>query len=353
MILKNNLPRFNFMKRKTLIIIIFFLSIIPNYLSASLTSAPVFIVYHRFGESLFPTTNTTINQLEKQIKTLTSNQYTVLPIENIINKFTSGSQLADKTIGISIDDGYRSIYKEAWPRFQKAKLPFTIFISTASIDRRTNQYLTWDQIREMRNAGVTIGHHTHNHDHMISNFSLSNTNTIQKANLRFKEELGYIPKLFAYPYGEVSIEVKKLVKNSGFLAAFGQHSGVLANQSDLFAIPRFAMNGRFGKNDRFQLVINALPIQTSDFTPLDYIIHKNNPPAIGFTLNNYKFKRINQLHCFMSHGEEGQVKLLGTNRVEIRTMLPFPKGRTRMNCTLPGPNGRWHWLGRMFFVRSD
>ena len=117
MTLKITFVQFNFIKRNTLLIISFFLSIMPCYLFASSMSTPIFLVYHRFGERLFPTTNTTINQLEEQIETLSSNQYSVLPIEDIIDKYKSGSHMSDKTIGISIDDGYKSIYTEAWPRF--------------------------------------------------------------------------------------------------------------------------------------------------------------------------------------------------------------------------------------------
>ncbi|HEC91025.1 MAG TPA: chitin deacetylase, partial [Alphaproteobacteria bacterium] len=43
------------------------------------------------------------------------------------------------------------------------------------------------------------------------------------------------------------------------------------------------------------------------------------------------------------------VEVLAGVRVEIRAKTPFPNGRTRLNCTLPGPDGRWRWFGRQFY----
>ena len=37
-------------------------------------------------------------------------------------------------------------------------------------------------------------------------------------------------------------------------------------------------------------------------------------------------------------------------RVELRMAGPLPPGRSRVNCTLPGPDGRWRWNGRQFYL---
>ena len=38
-------------------------------------------------------------------------------------------------------------------------------------------------------------------------------------------------------------------------------------------------------------------------------------------------------------------------RIEARMAEPFPSGRARINCTMPGPDGRWRWLGVQFYAR--
>ena len=65
---------------------------------------------------------------------------------------------------------------------------------------------------------------------------------IEYSNQRFIKELGFKPKLFAYPYGEYDKKTLEIVKGSGFEAAFGQHSGVAHISSGIFELPRYAMN---------------------------------------------------------------------------------------------------------------
>ncbi len=118
------------------------------------------------------------------------------------------------------------------------------------------------------------------------------------------------------------------------------------------------MNERYGDIGRFKTAVNALPLPVSEITPENIYLNENNttdnPPAIGFTLSG-KIARINELSCFLSHEGKARVESIGDVRFEIRVETPFPAGRTRLNCTLPGAGkyaGRWHWFGQMYYLRK-
>ena len=64
-------------------------------------SASIF-VYHRFGENKYPSTNVKMSQFNKHIDELISNNYNVLPLEEIVNSIIEKRKLPEKTIGISI-----------------------------------------------------------------------------------------------------------------------------------------------------------------------------------------------------------------------------------------------------------
>ncbi|MFB0991160.1 MAG: polysaccharide deacetylase family protein [Rhodospirillales bacterium] len=314
-------------------------------------SSAVIIIYHRFGESDFPSTNIQLKQLDAHIKELKSGPYTVLPVVEIIEKLKAGISLPDRTVGITIDDAYRSIYAEGWPRFKAAGLPITVFVSTAHIDHGSSRHLTWNQIRKMQATGVDFGHHSVSHLHMPK----ASTNSIQQeleiANLRFEKKLGAKPKLFAYPFGETSLAVQKIIKSAPFIGAFGQHSGVIDGTSDFSYLPRFALNEKFGGINRFRILANAISIPIQDMTPNDPLIEDNNPPAIGFTISgelaNPKAD-LSRLSCFLNHeGQRADMSKLGP-RIEIRSKKPMPIGRTRLNCTMPTKQGRWRWFGHQF-----
>lgn len=326
-----------------------FISLIMSSLcnSALAASSAVILMYHRFAESDYPTTNIDLENFEAHLAELKTAAYTVLPVSEIIKKLKAGQELPDRTVGITMDDAYRSIYTEAWPRLKAAGFPFTVFISTGHVDHGSSRHLTWDQIREMQAAGVDFGHHTVSHLHMPQANSDKIKQEIDTAKERFQKELGIAPQLFAYPYGETSQETLTIVKNSGFVAAFGQHSGVIDTQSNTYYMPRFGLNEKFGGIERFRLIVNALSLPVQDMTPTDPLIDEENPPAIGFTVTE-DAQNLDQLSCFLSHeGQRADIAILGP-RVEIRAKSPMPVGRTRLNCTMPTKQGRWRWYGHQF-----
>ena len=102
-------------------------------------SAATIIMYHRFGERDYPSTNVRIEQFEAHIRELQSGPYTVLPLEQIIEAYRVGHELPSHTVAITIDDAYRSVYTEAWPRLRDAKLPFTLFVATDPVDQGTGK----------------------------------------------------------------------------------------------------------------------------------------------------------------------------------------------------------------------
>ena len=120
----------------------------------------VVIMYHRFGESRYPSTNTTIEQFRAHLRELKDGNYVVKPVPEILAAIRSGTELPDKTVGITIDDAFSSVYKIGWPMLRRAGLPFTLFVATEPLDRKTSGYMSWDQLRELHKAGVTIGSQT-------------------------------------------------------------------------------------------------------------------------------------------------------------------------------------------------
>jgi len=313
-------------------------------------SSAVVVMYHRFGESVHPSTNIRLEQFESHLAELAKPEYTVLPIPEIIARLKARQPLPGRTVGISIDDAFLSVYAEAFPRLKKAGFPFTLFVATDPVDRGIGGYMSWDQIRELKQAGATIGSQTHTHLHMASSSAEQNRAELRKSNDRFKTELGEVPTIIAYPFGEFSLAVGAVSKEAGLSIGFGQHSGVLHPDADMTYLPRFAMNENFGGDSRFRLAVNALPLNVSDVSPRDPLLNRdNNPPILGFTVNGPAAKRLSGLACYASGQGKARMERLGA-RVEVRLENAFPSGRARINCTMPTREGRWHWYGLQFYV---
>ena len=305
------------------------------------------LMYHRFGEENYPSTNVTLAQFEEHLEVLASGPYNVLPLEEIVASLQSGTPLPDRTVAITIDDAYLSVYEEAFPRLLARGFPATLFVATRPVDRGLRAYMDWDQLREWQAAGFGIGSQTQTHPHMHRLSIEENSEELSVSNERFLAELGMRPTLFAYPYGEYNLDVIDLVKEAGFEAAFGQNSGVAHGYDGFFELPRFAMNEQYGNRERLELAINGLPLKVNQLVPADVVLAEN-PPLYGFTLSADMDKE-RQLRCFNSKYGKLDVAIIG-RRAEIRMPGPLVGKRARVNCTMPGPDGRWRWFGRQFLT---
>lgn len=306
-------------------------------------------IYHRFGEANAPSTSIRLDQFDGHLQELRDGGYNVLPLADIVKALQAGETLADKTVGISIDDAYASLYAHAWPRLRAANFPFTIFVATDTIDRKAPGFMSWDQLRELVGSGlVDIGSQTASHPHMPLEGAARNADELERSAARIRAETGKTPALFAYPYGEMSLAVKEQVRRAGYVAAFGQHSGVAHAGADAFYLPRFSMNERFGDMIRFRMAARALPLAVEDVTPADPFIAGENPPAFGFTLAD-DLRNVERLGCYYAD-QMLKIERLDARRIEVRIPRAFPPGRARLNCTLPAEGGRWRWHGTQFLV---
>lgn len=317
-------------------------------MAAQAADSAVILTYYRFGEEAYPSTNTKMTEFDAQLKELTSGRYHVLPLIDVLSAIREGRALPDRAVAITMDDGFASVYAQAWPKLRAAKLPFTIFVATASIDAKAKGLMSWDQLRELAKEGVSIGAQTRTHPHMVEGDAERNRGELETSNRRIAEEIGTAPVLFSYPFGEASLAVMKQVKEAGYRFALGQYSGVANPTMNDFFVPRFGVNDSSGDFARFKTVLNALPLRIADVTPADPLVTKPNPPNFGFTVTG-DVGRMNTLTCFMASGARVRTEKLDT-RVEVRFDKPLPQGRTRLNCTLNGADGRWRWFGTSFYV---
>jgi peptidoglycan/xylan/chitin deacetylase (PgdA/CDA1 family) len=305
------------------------------------------LMYHRFGEDKYPTTNVRIEQFEEHLEILASGEYSVWPLQDIISNLQAGKPVPDRTVAITIDDAYLSVYEVAMPRLKARGFHATLFVATRPVDRDLRNYMDWDQLREWQAAGFDIGSQTQTHPHMHRQSIEVNREELKVSNDRFLAELGIRPTLFAYPYGEYNLGVIDLVKAAGFEAAFGQNSGVAHGYDGFFELPRFAMNEQYGNRERLELAINGLPLKVGEIVPADVVLGEN-PPLYGFTLAS-DMDQERQLRCFNSKYGKLDVAIIG-RRAEIRMPGPLVGKRARVNCTMPGPEGRWRWFGRQFLT---
>ena len=310
------------------------------------SKAAVILMYHRFGEGDLPSTNTTIAQLEDHIEALKEGGYTVVPLADVVSALNGAHSLPPRSVAITVDDAYRSFLTIGWPRLKAAAFPVTLFVATEGVEAGYSDMMTWDKILTLQQEGVSIGAHSHGHNHFPSLSAAAVNQDLARMTATFVRGLGVAPKLFAYPYGEASLADMTAVRDAGFTAGFGQHSGAVGPLANTFYLPRFALNEQYGSAKRFRLIIETVPLPVAAISPADPVLQQN-PPTITIEVAD-SLSNLADVTCFGPTGAPLAADVRA-NILSLTPMTPFPIGRTRLNCTLQSVDritqGRWHWFG--------
>ena len=306
------------------------------------------LMYHRFDENKYPSTNITMNIFKKQINIIKNLKYNFYDPKDLEKNFHTPKK--EKEILITIDDAFSSFYKVAWPYLKKEKIPFILFVSTESVGK--NGYMTWKQITELEKEDIVyIGNHSHTHKYLVNLKNEDFINDINSSSLIFKKKLGYNPIFFSYPFGEYSSFIKEYISKN-FKFSFGQHSGVIDVNKDRHELPRFPINEKYGDLKRFEFLINLNPLQYKFLYPIEkYLTSNNNPPKFLVEFFDEQ-KNINNINCFSDEGD-GWAKSnidFNQNTLKLNFKGKFKFRRGRINCSLHD-DGVWRWFGVQFSIQ--
>lgn len=322
------------------------------------SSSAVVFMYHRFGESRYPSTNITLKQFEYQLNYLEKNDYNVWPLSKIAEHIKQKKELPPKTVGLSIDDAYASIYTGAYPLLKSRNFPFTVFVNTNPVDNRSKAYLTWDNMREMSKHGAEFANHSLSHDYFLPKKDESEdactqrvTRDIQAAQKRLQEELGEEtnenPKLFSFPFGEYSEKTANTIASLGYIG-FTQASGAIGFESDTKALLRFPMAERYAHKKGFLTKLNTLPLPVIQSAPYEPILTKNNPPRFHMKLKH----PVRALGCYLSNGDRLDIEWVSKTELYVSAKKPLKAPRDRYACTAPAPDGKIYWYSHLWIVKN-
>ena len=256
-----------------------FLFLILFFLSASLSLASqtylTVLVYHRFNEARYPSTNISQNRFLEQMEYLKKEKYQVLSLEELREFGQKAKGFPEKAVLITIDDAYRSVYEVAYPILKDLGYPFTVFLCSESIEKRYPAMMTLKMIEEMKKEGITFGNHTHTHPHLgipsgdmtEEDYRLWVREEIQKCR-QFLQKYGIESHSIAFLYGEYNQVVLKESRNLGYDLLFSQSPGSIIIPWDRQTVfPRQAIVGKNMNLVSFQEKLARSPLQIAFSQP--------------------------------------------------------------------------------------
>ena len=203
--------------------------------------------------------------LEEDFAYLKAHGYTAVTISDLIAYQEGRKELPQKPIMITFDDGYYNNYSYAFPLLKKYDMKAVISVIgrytdeySASMEKMNNNYsqLTWDQIQEMMDSGyVEFANHSYDmhsdttrrgvkkkYQEATGEYRMAITQDIGQMQAEMKEETGWEPVCFTYPFGFINDEAQEIIREMGFKASLSSYEYVNRITKDpecLFELGRY------------------------------------------------------------------------------------------------------------------
>ncbi len=169
--------------------------------------------------------------------------YKTISMETLAYALAGRVQLPDKPIIITFDDGYRDAYQNAFPLLKKYGNVATFFVFTQPIDTANVQFLSWDMITEMHQAGMEFGSHSYTHPDMRNRKVDYLVYQILGSKEAIEQRIGEPVRFFCYPAGHYDNLVIKVLDSANFWGAVTTANGLDESFNQRFEMPRIRIRG--------------------------------------------------------------------------------------------------------------
>lgn len=232
---------------------------VSSYVSVEDDPRTVMVLnYHKVANEHM-SLSVTLDDFEQHMKWLKEYGYTSITPDELYAFITEGAALPDKPVLITFDDGYKDNYTNAFPIMQKYGMKGTIFVVTGFLGVYEN-YLTWEQAKELLDKGFSIESHTYSHKSMTEASDDELMKELTKSKDKIKEKLGVEANFLAYPTGTYNLHIAALAQAAGYKGAFTIKYDNVSRETNVFAIERVPIFHTENTNKDFLERIQYLPL---------------------------------------------------------------------------------------------
>lgn len=223
-----------------IIILLFLLALI--YIALTYFQGVPVLNYHQINNEDHNVLTLSASEFEAQINYLQREGYTAISPDQLADYLKYGKTLPPNPVLITFDDGYKDNYRVAYPILRKYHFTATIFLITDFVSHY-GKYLTWNQIQEMSDYGLSFEDHTLSHILLPKASDEEINKQLVKSKEALEWRLGKKVEYLAYPGGEYDQRVIQLAKDAGYRAAFTVNLGRDQSNSTLYTLNRIPIFG--------------------------------------------------------------------------------------------------------------
>lgn len=184
---------------------------------------------------------------EAQIRYLVEKGFTFLLARDVEQAVREHRALPQKAVAITLDDGYKDNFEQAFPILRRYKVPATIFLVTSTVG--TAAHLSWDDVLVMHKEHVGYGSHTVHHPDLTTLPLPKLDNELTESKRVLEDQLFERITAVAYPAGQYNKLVAERTRAAGYLAGWKKGGGPVQPDAEPFLLPRLRVHGRTQQKD--------------------------------------------------------------------------------------------------------
>lgn len=177
---------------------------------------------------------------KEQMKYLRDNGWHSISVQELVGYF-SGATLPPKPVVISMDDAWISLQTRAWPVFQETGLRPVVYV-VAEFPTYGEDYLNWDQLRELVAEGMIVGCHSYTHASLYELSAEDLRHEVYDARDEIEAQLGVELDTFSYPFGAYGDATVAEVEAAGFTSAVTLNPVGYQDPTDPFRLNRLQVD---------------------------------------------------------------------------------------------------------------
>ncbi|HTF12249.1 MAG TPA: polysaccharide deacetylase family protein [Asanoa sp.] len=179
---------------------------------------------------------------DEQMALLRERGHTPLTVSDYADVLRSRAALPDRPVVVTFDDGFADLASTALPVLRRHRITATAFLITTHLPgpapRPDGDFLSADEIADLRAAGIEIGSHGHSHRPLDCLTPAEARAEAQLSRRLLEDRLGAAVRSFAYPYGYHGTAVRRAVRAAGYNCACAVKNALSHPADDVFAIAR-------------------------------------------------------------------------------------------------------------------
>lgn len=201
---------------------------------------PILMYHHLDANSKINKCSVAPQSFQRQMEFLYRHKYNVVSLEKIADLIKRKEKIPARTLAITFDDGYEDNYTYGFPVLKKYGFPATIFVTTTHIG--TEGSLSWDEVLEMSDNGLSIGSHAVTHSYLPGLTERRLKDEIINSKIILESRLNKKVLFFSYPGGGFNEKIKQIVKEAGYKGACATNPGKKYPKGDIYALKRLRIS---------------------------------------------------------------------------------------------------------------